>query len=300
VLGSLVEGWQGLLHLTRADLVIADYAPTLLLAASGAVPVIQLGSGFTVPPTTGDDFPTLDPGAQPTATAGHLLKAVQEVQRQRGRPVPATLPELFAGSPRFVHTFPELDVYGPLRRDEVVAPLHRPPPRVPPPAETTFFAYLSGEYPGVNLLLPHLAAAGFRGAAYLRNASVALVDEARRAGVTVYETPQPLARVLAGATAVVHHGSLGAATAALAAGRPQVMLPPYLETELTARAVAALGVGRSLTGSFPVEAVSQALRDVMTPGGYPERALTLAGDIAGRGVDGCLNQLVECCQEWLS
>lgn len=67
VLGSLVEGWQGLLHLTRADLVIADYAPTLLLAASGAVPAIQLGSGFSIPPAPGDDFPVLDRRRPPAA-----------------------------------------------------------------------------------------------------------------------------------------------------------------------------------------------------------------------------------------
>ena len=46
-----------------------------------------------------------------------------------------------------------------------------PGPPLPPPEPQTFFAYLNAEYPGIDRLLPELAAAGFHGSAYLRRAS---------------------------------------------------------------------------------------------------------------------------------
>ncbi len=58
-LGLLVNAWQTLIDLTRAELVIADDAPTLCLAAYGVVPTVVIGIGFAVPPTEGSDFPNL-------------------------------------------------------------------------------------------------------------------------------------------------------------------------------------------------------------------------------------------------
>jgi UDP:flavonoid glycosyltransferase YjiC (YdhE family) len=109
-----------------------------------------------------------------------------------------------------------------------------------------------------------------------------------------------LAEVLPGVSAVIHHGSLSTAEAALAAGRPQVALPRHLEQELTARALADLGVGRALTGKFPVDAVGQALRNVLVPGGIPDRAMKMARDLDARPYEGCLIPIVDRCLGWLS
>jgi hypothetical protein len=296
----LVDAWQALIELTGAELVVGDHAPTLALAAYGVVPMVLVGTGFAIPPTGGRDFPTLDPAARPTASADRVLEVVREVQRRRGRPAPEALPGLLAGAARFVHTFPELDPYRAIRAEAIAEPFRRHSSPVPPPSSRSIFAYVGPEYPGVERLLPYLAGADFRCAAYIRGSPAGLVEAARRAGVEVFDDPPPLDEVLAGVDAVVHHGSLSTAEAALAAGRPSVSLPEHMEQELTARALDELGVGRSLTGRFPVEAVGDALRAVLAPGGSPPRAMELARELEERPGQGCLTRIVDRCLEWLS
>ena len=46
------DAWRQLLTLLNADLILADYAPTPLLAARCLqVPAVVLGTGFSVPPS---------------------------------------------------------------------------------------------------------------------------------------------------------------------------------------------------------------------------------------------------------
>ena len=68
--------------------------------------------------------------------------------------------------------------------------------------------------------------------------------------MTIHDEPPPLARMLEHAAVMIHHGGLNTTETALAAGRPQLLLPIHLEHNLTARAVESLGVGRSLAGRY--------------------------------------------------
>ncbi len=296
----LVGAWQALIDHTEADLVICDFAPTLCLAAHGVLPTMVIGIGFAVPPAQGHEFPPLGPRFGTIMPTSRLLEVVHEVQRRRRRPAPETLPALVAGSARFVHTIQEIDAYKATRTDAVVEPLRPPGPPLPPPAPASFFAYLNAEYPGVDLILPELAAAGFHGAAYVRGAPARVVDAARRAGVAIHEEPVPLTPALANAAVVIHHGGLNTAEAALAAGRPQLTLPIHLEHILTARALEGLGVGRFLTGHYQAKAVSELLRAVSAPGGCSHQALAFAHTIEARYYQGCLLKIIDCCRAWLS
>ena len=236
-LDLMVRSWQSLIDLTSAELVICDHAPTLCLAAYGQIPSVVMGIGFAVPPAEGPEYPRLASGVGRQTPVEEMLAVVREVQRRRGLPAPASLPALMGSSARFIHTLEELDTYRFARAGEVIEPLHAPSPPLPVAKSSAFFAYLSPDYRGIGQILPHLAAAGLRGSAYIRGSPAALVEAGRRAGVTVYDDPPPLAEVLPGAAVVLHHGGLNTTEATLAAGRPQVLLPAHLEHELTARAL---------------------------------------------------------------
>jgi hypothetical protein len=108
-LWPMVQAWQALLDLVRPALVVCDHSPTLCLAACGAVPTLVVGNGFTVPPVAQPTFPPLIPGQALRVPEAELLAVVRRVQRQRGLPVPVTLPGLFAASERWVTALPELD-----------------------------------------------------------------------------------------------------------------------------------------------------------------------------------------------
>ncbi len=52
----LVRGWRSLIDVVRPDLIVCDHSPTLCLAAYRSVPVVMIGTGFTVPiMTTGTE-----------------------------------------------------------------------------------------------------------------------------------------------------------------------------------------------------------------------------------------------------
>ncbi len=298
-LGALVAAWQGLIELTGAALVVCESAPTLALAALGGTPALTVDHGFHSPPDHGPTFPMLRAGVAPTVPPETLLEVVREVQRRRGRPMPETLPGLFAEADRFVRTFPETDPYHACRRAPAAGPLRRLPGPIAPPAEPAFFAYLAAEYPGVDLLFPHLAAAGYRGGVFLRNAPASLRAAVRSPGLEVFETPRPMPETLAKAAVVIHHGSLGMAESALAAGRPQLSLPRHMEQELTGRALQDLGVGLSLTGRLSLQDVEHALARLLGEPAFTERATALAYEVQARVPGECLTRITDCCIERL-
>jgi hypothetical protein len=228
-----------------------------------------------------------------------ILEVVHDVQARRGRPAPATLPALMAAPARFVYCYREIDTYRSARTDEVVEPMRPLGPPLGPAPPDTFYAYLSGDYPGVELILPQLARAGFRGSAYVRHAPAHLVDAARGAGIPVHEAPVPLRQALARAAVIVHHGTLNTAQTAAAAGRPQLTLPSNLENTLITRALEELGVARALEGHFPARAVSRLLREVADPAGCGGRARVFAQTIEARNDPGCLPKIIDsvraCC-----
>ena len=300
-LEALVGGWQKLIELTRAELVVCESAPTLVLAAYGGTPALAMENGFHAPPSHLPAFPTLHAAAAPVVPAEVLLDCVREVQRRRGRRSPSTLPGLFGEAHRFVRTFPETDPYRDVRPKPADGPLCQlPGPLAPPTGRSTFYAYLAADYPGADLLFPHLAAAGHRGGVFLRNASPALLDVIRGAGIEVQETLLPLHEACTRAAVVIHHGSLGAAEAALAAGRPQLSLPRHMEHEYTGRALEDLGVGLSLTGRLSLQDVEHALSRLLTEPAFAARAMALAHEVRARLPGECLTAIVDCCLRLLA
>jgi hypothetical protein len=257
---ALARSWQHLIDLVRPALVVCDHSPALCLAAYGVLPVVLVGTGFTVPPAELPVFPPLGTPARPVMPQEQVLEVVQQVQRRRGRPVPDSLGGLFAPAMRLVCTLPELDPYRALRREPAVGPLGELPPPLPPAPAPGYFAYLAGDFPGVDNLLGALAGTGLPGSVYVRGASRALLDFLRGRGLVVHERPAPLAEALAGASVILHHAGAGTTEAALAAGRPQLLFPRHLEQTLTSQALHALGVGVGLAGEQPLEALHAALR----------------------------------------
>src|SRR5688572_18041129 len=58
-LAGALRAWLSLVELAKPDLVVADYAPTALLAARAArLPRLTIGTGFSVP-RLGDPLPSL-------------------------------------------------------------------------------------------------------------------------------------------------------------------------------------------------------------------------------------------------
>jgi rhamnosyltransferase subunit B len=58
--------WRRVIDDSKADIVIADYAPGAVLAARNFIQCVNIGDGYTLPPHDMADFPRLWPGEGPT------------------------------------------------------------------------------------------------------------------------------------------------------------------------------------------------------------------------------------------
>ncbi len=99
----------------------------------------------------------------------------------------------------------------------------------------------------------------------------------------------PYAKVLPQAAAIVHHGGIGTAVRALAAGTPQVLLADGIDRPDNAARLARCGLARAVYRLDPAAVVAEvdaALRDE----GYPARAAEVR-DSLDTGVPTCVSQL---------
>jgi hypothetical protein len=121
----VAERWHHVLMALRPDLVIADYAPVATLVARGRVPVLTVGSGFTVPPA-GGLLPPIRPwdGTVPPASRtneARVLEACAIIARANGLGPPDKVADLLRGDEARAFTVPLLDPYI-VRRAERVWP----------------------------------------------------------------------------------------------------------------------------------------------------------------------------------
>ncbi len=114
-------------------------------------------------------------------------------------------------------------------------------------------------------------------------------------GLEVHATPAPLHEVLPRVSAVLHHGGLLTCQDALTTGRPQLLLPRYLEQQLNAQALQRMGVGISLSGRVTVQAISQAVHQVVADPRFAKQAVYWAKTLHGRGLASPLSAIVQHC-----
>jgi hypothetical protein len=297
-LGALVQAWQGLLDAVRPALVVCDYCPTLSLTAYRTLPVIEVGNWFCMAPVDLPTFPPLLAGQPPLLPQEEILAVTQEVQRSRGRPVPPVLTDILAAGDRFPVFLAETDHYGELRRDPVWDPLHSLPPTAPPVRDHKFFAYLA-ESPATEAVLTQLAQTGCHGTVYVRGLRPSGRQRLRAQGLDVLDRPAPLAQAVAAHAVFVTHGG-GSVGSALAAGRPQLLLPQHLEQLLTARQLRRLGAGLYLAPEQSPAAAARALLRLLHEPAFAQRATATSTAIHARPRREALPAILACCERHLS
>ena len=289
-LAGLCEGWRGLFRQGRPDLVIADYAPTAILAArSLGLPSAAVGPGFTMPPA-GQPLPPLRSWEAPQparlrAGEARLLDSANRVLGAHGAAPLACGAELLLGEHPLLCTWPELDHYGRAGEGPWLGP------NLPQPAGGAaawpgsegrqVFAYLRRAAPESAEVLGALLRQGCRVLCYMPEVAAgapAPLDSPRLAWAP---GPVFLPEALAGCELVVSHAGEALSAQALLAGRPLLMLPHSAESFLMARRVAQLGAGiNALEQPRPRnwEAMVGALLDGP---GYRDAAVAFARRYAG-------------------
>jgi UDP:flavonoid glycosyltransferase YjiC (YdhE family) len=256
---DLVSAWDAAIAEIRPSAVVCEFSPFLNVATFGAsLPVLVVGYGFVLPPPQLSKYPPLWDGV-PLYEESRLLDYVTEICSRRARPAPAALPEILAGS---AHAVTGLSALDPYRSQRLQAPVGLPFIEAKLTGAEPLhdvFAYLLGDAPSTTQALRVLGASGLRGRVFVRRG-----DEAHRrllegTAMTWLHKPEPTRRALNEARVIVHHGSMLLSEEALVSGRPQVIVPLYLEHILTARSLRDLGVASVVRSSRDPDEISRAL-----------------------------------------
>ena len=279
ILSAAVKSWDDFYTITNADLIIADYSPTACLAARGKIPVVQIGTGFTMPPTDISRFPALRSGYAPPTIERNILQTVNSVLESRGQSVLDALPKFLETEFRAIFTLPQLDPYGPIRNEPLLGSYHVGLKPLDEPEEPLVFLYAGRDPTQLDQIVQSATLAGYRLAAYLGPMETASSILLKNRGAIVYQRPPPLSDVLSKASIVVSHGGAGLTNAALTVGRPQILLPLFVESDLTCNAVEKIGSGIVLKGKQS-QKLGDALSEIIDTKRYTENAQAEAHKIA--------------------
>jgi hypothetical protein len=241
LVAAMIRGWDQLLRAVAPDVAIGDFSPFLHLAARGRLPLLAVGTGFSLPPSGMPSFPALIERVAGVDQRA-LLGSINGGLRAAGRAPLATTPQVWAADRVLPATLAELDPYAGQRADPYVS------------AVTAGFAARAGGgdevfvYGSERLtaraaIWRALVCSGLAIRVHVPGATAELRAALVEFGFDVEPEPLPFARIAERSRLLVSHGGHGFVSAGLHAGLPNVVFHQDLEKLLHGVAVARLGLG---------------------------------------------------------
>lgn len=288
-LGRLVGEWRSLFDQWKADLVIADFAPTALLAAKTlGLRRVAYGNGFTIPPRL-DPLPAfrfdepIDAARLRDADRLALANVNAAVERY-GCPPLTRLADIFETDEDFLCTFPQLDHYGvralsgywgPRVRFDVGSTM-----KWPEGAGKRIFIYLKSSFALLDPLVDYLASRSHHVIAFIPG-----VDDQRRQRLSsrhrlVTNRPARLDLLLKRCDLLVSQGGEIAA-GALTQGVPQLCFPIQYEQYITSRRLEQMGCGLWLPPSASGAEMEHAFDRILSMPNFSLAARQFSKDHAG-------------------
>jgi len=306
---GLVGAWREAMRLTGARLVLADHAPTALLAArSMNIPVMLFSNGFTSPPRR-SPLPNMRPWSPvPDQTLSQLdLTALFTVNTVLARYRCAQmqhLAALFDVAEEALVTFPELDHYadrGPARYWGSLPSAGTGNTATWPPGRTPrLFAYLRPESPHHEAVLAALLALGHAAVVYFPSMPPALATRFSAPHLRFLDHPADIEQMTREADVAITYASLATTTAFLLAGKPLLLLPGHLEQFLVARRVEEMGAGRLVNPEQPPGDLRGVLADLINNPSWRDNAKAFAAKYAAFDQNAVIGNLVRRINEMLN
>ena len=286
-IAALIQCWRSLYELAQPDVLVAQAAPTALLAARGMkFKTAALGRSYDMPPLTAP-MPSLrywEDTDKKTIVEheARVLKNINEALSSLKLLRLKKFSEMLEVDAEFLCTFEELDHYpsrkganycGPFVKTDSGAKLDWNKG-----ARKRIFAYIRlgtpAFAPAVNALLrlpaDHdviIAAPGI---------AAETVKKASKPNVRFADGPVRLDRLMKDCDLAVNHASAGICCALALAGVPMLMFPNHIEQLMFARAVGRAGLGRGMIGKLSENDILKTIGHILTEPQYKARAAALA------------------------
>jgi len=288
-LTSLVGAWRSLLGEWKADLVVADFAPTALAAARLlGIRRVTYGNGFFTPPRL-DPLPAFrhdEPvaGERVLATDRAALASVNAAFAAFGAPALSSLSQMFETDDDFLCTFPELDHYGSRPESGYWGPRLRFDQGAecewPEGPGKHVFVYLQRNLPQLDAVIDWLAGTPHRVIAFIPDLDDARSRKLAARHRVVAEKPLKLERLLKRCDLLVCHGGEISAGAVMY-GVPQLLFPTHYEQYLLARRLELLGAAGWIGPAGDAAVVTQALARFTAEPAFATAARAFAKRYAG-------------------
>jgi UDP:flavonoid glycosyltransferase YjiC (YdhE family) len=304
-LGGMLRAWGGLLALVKPDIVVADHAPTALLAARvAALPRVTYGSGFFLPPRV-YPLPNMRPWhdipvAQLAASEDILLAGVNRVLSTLRAPPLARLAEVLTADADFLMTFRELDHYRGRRDGEYLGVASSEGANSatawPDGAGKKILAYLHGDYREMEAILNIFNKLEARVLLFAPGIAPAMREKFGSSRLVFSSRPLALSAMGRQCDVTVCHGGLATTVAALRAGCPLLLLPLHLEQFLMSMNVESLGAGLMINPDLPNPDAAGVLRRLLKESSFKARALDFADRYADYDPASVLKEIANRCE----
>lgn len=268
-LAGRIRAWRQILQTTRCELLFTDHSPTALVAAHTlGIPVANCGYGFLVPPVL-TPFPSFRADLKFTPAIllrneAAVLNTLNMALEKLKIPGFSTLQQPFESAIHFVLGYLETDQYEVARTEPY---LGLPDfsqgvlPEWPTGEAPKIFAYLR-PFKDLEAVLIALQKSGARVIVRIGNMALGKLKSFERPGMVITDRSIHMGEAARSCDAFINYASNGNTGEMLLAGKPGLLFPNHIESQITTRRVLQLGAGITppSKGSFNV---SEAIRRIV-------------------------------------
>ncbi len=308
-LAALLDAWAKLLDDAAPDLLLAEHAPTALLAARCAgLRRAAIGTGFAIPPQV-SPLPSIQPWR---AVAPARLAAAENATRARinralaarGAAPLARLADIFEDCAPFLCTVPTLDHYGTRAAAAYFGPLRAPARRDaacwPQGGGPRVFVYYRKRHAGFAALFEALGRIGATVVAVADDADDATIHRLGGPQIAIARAHLDLAAVAREARFAICHAGHGAVLELLRGGCPVLMVPALVEQALLAYRATRAGLGLTLGPRRDADAFAAAATKMLETPALAENARAFAARHAGHDPAAAVERIVDRLEALLS
>lgn len=281
---GMTRAWQSLLELHDSALLLADHAPTALLAAQlRGIPHLAIGNGFAIPPDA-SPLPSIRPweaiAEDRLARADRRLqKRLNQVAAATGYAHPIGLSDLF-GCNSLLDTFPELDHYGVRPNGRYIGPIFGFSDGLPlawqHPDTAKVLVYVHPGAPGFSALMAALGKIDAEKICFIPGLRPADAQRYANLQTRIALKPVALGPLLNDADLMIAQGGGGTINEALLAGVPLLLISSQVEQYLGALCVERIGAGLNIGIDRSEAAFRVAIGDLLRDPGWRTHALYFA------------------------
>lgn len=301
VLYGLTTAWRDLLAHTGAKLLLADHAPTAILAARTLdIPVMLFSYGFCVPPPVAP-LPCFRPWfpvehSKLVALEQSALHSINSVLNKFGHTSLGSVAELYDVQEPTLLTFPELDHFGPQRKDarywgSIYSSFSTQKVNWPYGEGARLFAYLRRATPYVEAVLSVLSSSSYRSVVVCPDAPDIWLKKYNRGTLKTTRFFLDSDTFIYSTDVAITYGSHGLTAGFLRAGKPVLVLPTQIEQYLLAKRVEAMGAGCLMSPKDSLNNVEDSIRGLVQERPYSEAAKAFAQSSGGLGQDSVIEKI---------